>query len=51
MLVGYGTFEKDEFIRLVTINVQNESKDILNFFQVLEDFVESNKELFMVDSL
>ncbi len=51
MLVGYGTFGKEEFIRLVTINVQNDPEDILNFFRVLEDFVESNKELFLVDSL
>lgn len=51
MLVGYGTFGEEEFIRLVTINAQNEREDILNFFRVLEDFVESNQELFLVDSL
>jgi glutamate/tyrosine decarboxylase-like PLP-dependent enzyme len=49
LLVGYGSFGADEFIRLVTINVQNDPQDILNFFKVLEDFVESNKELFLVD--
>lgn len=49
LLVGYGSFGADEFIRLVTINVQNDPQDILNFFQVLESFVESNKELFLVD--
>ncbi|MEL6812383.1 MAG: aminotransferase class V-fold PLP-dependent enzyme [Bacteroidota bacterium] len=47
LLVGYGSFEKDEFIRLVTINVQNDTEDILHFFKVLEDFTESNKELFL----
>jgi hypothetical protein len=44
-LVGYGAFKKDEFIRLVTINDQNEEADILNFFSIIESFVESNKEL------
>lgn len=51
LLVGYGAFNETEFIRLVTINSQNEPEDILNFFQVLEDFVEENKELFLVDSI
>jgi len=45
LLVGYGTFKEDEFIRLVTINDQNEQADILNFFNIIESFVESNKEL------
>jgi sulfinoalanine decarboxylase/sulfinoalanine decarboxylase/aspartate 1-decarboxylase len=49
LLVGYGSFKTDEFIRLVTINVQNERQDILNFFATLEEFVESHKELFLVD--
>lgn len=49
LLVGYGSFGNDEFIRLVTINVQNDPQDILNFFQVLESFVESNNELFLVN--
>jgi sulfinoalanine decarboxylase/sulfinoalanine decarboxylase/aspartate 1-decarboxylase len=46
LMVGYGSFGEDEFIRLVTINAQNEPEDILNFFKVLESFVEENKELF-----
>lgn len=45
LLVGYGTFKENEFIRLVTINDQNEDADILNFFNIIESFVESNKEL------
>lgn len=45
LLVGYGSFGEDEFIRLVTINDQNEQADILNFFNILESFVENNKEL------
>ena len=39
LMVGYGSFGDDEFIRLVTINAQNEPEDILNFFTVLEAFV------------
>lgn len=44
-VVGFGTFGKDTFIRLVTINANNEKTDILNFFQVLEEFVEMNPEI------
>jgi len=46
LLVGYGTFRENEFIRLVTINAQNEETDILNFFKLLETFVEEHSELF-----
>ena len=42
LLVGYGSFQESEFIRLVTINAQNKPEDIINFFKVLEEFVESN---------
>ena len=44
---GYGTFEEDEFIRLVTINAQNAKEDVINFFKKMEDFVEENSELFL----
>lgn len=46
LLVGYGSFDGDEFIRLVTINAQNQDSDILNFFQTLEKFVEEHSEIF-----
>jgi sulfinoalanine decarboxylase/sulfinoalanine decarboxylase/aspartate 1-decarboxylase len=46
LLVGYGSFEEDEFIRLVTINATNSNEDILNFFSSLEQFVEENEALF-----
>lgn len=49
LLVGYGSFREDEFIRLVTINAQNENKDILNFFKTLESFVRENQALFEKD--
>jgi len=44
-MVGYGTFREDTFIRLVTINAQNEKEDILNFFKTLEQFVEEHEEM------
>lgn len=42
LMVGYGSFKQDEFVRLVTINAQNSKEDILNFFSKLEDFVAQN---------
>lgn len=49
LLVGYGSFREDEFIRLVTINAQNENEDILKFFKTLEAFVAENQKLFEKD--
>jgi len=46
LLVSYGSFRQDEFIRLVTINAQNKKEDILNFFQTLESFVEEHSAIF-----
>lgn len=46
LMVGYGSFNGDEFIRLVTINAQNDHQEILNFFEVLENFVAENASLF-----
>lgn len=44
LMVGYGRFKQDEFIRLVTINAQNEEADIINFFTTLENFVAEHEE-------
>lgn len=44
LLVGFGTFQNDEFVRLVTINSSLNESDILNFFKKIEDFV-NNKNL------
>jgi sulfinoalanine decarboxylase/sulfinoalanine decarboxylase/aspartate 1-decarboxylase len=44
LMVGYGEFKGTTFIRLVTINSNNQETDILNFFQVLETYVEEAKE-------
>lgn len=43
LMVGHGSFKKDKFIRLVTINSQNSKEDILNFFKILEEFCEKNQ--------
>lgn len=46
LLVGYGSFREDTFVRLVTINATNENEDILQFFETLETFVAEHKALF-----
>jgi glutamate/tyrosine decarboxylase-like PLP-dependent enzyme len=43
LMVGYGSFDNDEFIRFVTINAQNSHEDILNFFKTMEQFVEDHE--------
>ncbi|WP_353779848.1 pyridoxal-dependent decarboxylase [Winogradskyella sp. 3972H.M.0a.05] len=40
LMVGYGNFKGEEFVRLVTINSILEEEDIINFFKRLESFVE-----------
>ncbi|MBC8266969.1 MAG: aminotransferase class V-fold PLP-dependent enzyme [Flavobacteriales bacterium] len=45
LLVGYGSFKGEAFVRLVTINAENKETDILNFFNILEDFVRKNENL------
>lgn len=50
LLVGYGSFNQTEFIRLVTINAQNSEDDILAFFHKLEQFVEVNQDLFLSEA-
>jgi sulfinoalanine decarboxylase/sulfinoalanine decarboxylase/aspartate 1-decarboxylase len=48
-VVGFGEFSDETFIRLVTINANNEKLDILNFFKVLEEFAEKNPNLTRVE--
>jgi sulfinoalanine decarboxylase/sulfinoalanine decarboxylase/aspartate 1-decarboxylase len=45
LVVGFGSFNGNTFVRLVTINANNEKHDILNFFKVLEEFVEKSPTL------
>jgi sulfinoalanine decarboxylase/sulfinoalanine decarboxylase/aspartate 1-decarboxylase len=51
LLVGYGVFNDVEFIRLVTVNAQNENEDIIQFFKQMEQFIEENKTLFAESSV
>ncbi|MFN2260954.1 MAG: aspartate aminotransferase family protein [Psychroflexus sp.] len=44
LMVGYGEFNDETFVRLVSINSNNEDKDILNFFNVMEKYVEENHD-------
>lgn len=39
LMVGFGKFNNEEFVRLVTINASNNEEEILAFFKVLEKFV------------
>ena len=38
LMIGFGYFLKQGFVRLVTINGENSNENILNFFRVLEEF-------------
>lgn len=44
LMVGYGEYQGKTFVRLVTINSNNQENDILNFFKVMETYV-AEKEL------
>ncbi len=50
-VVGFGSFQKDTFVRFVTINANNSKEDILNFFKVVEEFVAEHPELEKVKEL
>lgn len=43
LMVGFGSFNEETFVRLVTINAGNTDKEILNFFETLEEFVAKNE--------
>lgn len=38
LMVGFGNFKGQNFVRMVTINTLLKEKDILNFFKTIEDF-------------
>ncbi len=40
LIVGYGSFQEDTFVRLVTINSENDPEDIKAYFDVFESFAE-----------
>jgi len=45
LMVGFGHFKNQGFVRLVTINGENSKKEILNFFKIMEEFVLDNPGL------
>lgn len=51
LMVGYGTFKSNTFVRFVTINADNTESDILNFFKTLEQFVDSYKDELLTPEL
>jgi len=42
-MVGFGEHKDKSFVRLITINTNNSEEDILNFFRVIEEYVEERK--------
>lgn len=44
-VVGFGSFNEDTFVRLVTVNANNTKEDIINFFKTIEEFVSNHPEL------
>ncbi|SDG73370.1 pyridoxal phosphate-dependent decarboxylase family protein [Psychroflexus sediminis] len=40
LMVGYGEFQGKTFVRLVAINSNNQVEDIMNFFKIMEAYVE-----------
>jgi glutamate/tyrosine decarboxylase-like PLP-dependent enzyme len=43
LMVGFGNFKSEDFVRMVTINSVLEEDDILQFFKTLEAYVENSK--------
>ena len=42
LMVGYGSFRSQQFVRFTTTNAGNKESDILDFFKQLEQFANSN---------
>ena len=45
LMVGFGHSKGNAFVRLVTINGENSTEEILNFFKILEQFVQENSDV------
>ena len=43
LMVGFGSFSNDTFVRLVTINAGNSEQEIIDFFKTMESFVAQNE--------
>ena len=44
LMVGFGTFKNNKFIRLVIVNGENSLEDVISFFGILERFAEEHQE-------
>jgi len=42
LMVGFGNFKNKVFIRLVLVNFENSTSDVINFFAILEEFADKN---------
>tara|TARA_B110000467_G_scaffold163874_1_gene191081 strand:+ start:1748 stop:3142 length:1395 start_codon:yes stop_codon:yes gene_type:complete len=50
LMIGFGFFGKQSFIRLVIINSSNSEKEIFNFFKIIEEFtLEHHKSIKSID--
>ena len=45
LMVGFGDFQGQRFIRLVIVNCENSLSDLMHFFKVFESFSNKNKHL------
>jgi len=45
LMVGFGSFHGNTFVRLVAISGENSKQDMLNFFEILEDFAANDSLL------
>ena len=45
LMVGFGTFQNNIFIRLVLVNYENSPNDLIQFFKTLENFAHKNSHL------
>ena len=44
LMIGFGYFGSQSFIRLVIINSSNTQKEIKEFFEIIEDFTKKNHD-------
>ena len=45
LMVGFAYFQNKSFVRLAVVNCENLQNDLMQFFTVLEEFTEKNKDL------
>ena len=45
LMVGFGNFKNQSFIRLVVVNCETSLDDLMQFFKVLEKFTDKSKDL------